>query len=91
MRTHWKWASWASALGLAHCWRSRVSHEQADLLADMWRTRREEAFAPAALVFDQAQPLWVAGLRHGPGAFQVGPQGPRAGLTAAPAAPPSWR
>lgn len=103
-------------------WRSRVSHEQADLLADMWQTRREEAyadlvglawtlkhhpdlyeavhawhvrlraqqavdtgphdtrlwvqlardrqaFASAELIFDQVQALWVAGLRHGLGAF----------------------
>ena len=26
-------------------WRTRVTHEQAELLAQMWRTRREEAFA----------------------------------------------
>jgi hypothetical protein len=103
-------------------WRRRVSADQADLLADMWRTRREEAYADlvglawtlkhhpelyeavhawhvrlrarqevdtgphdtrlwvqlardrqafgaAALIFDQAHPVWVAGLRHGFGAF----------------------
>ncbi len=99
-------------------WRARVSTDQAELLSDMWQTRREEAYADlvglawtlqhhpdlyeqvhawhvglratqavdtgphdtrlwvrlaqdrqafgkAALVFDQAQPLWVAGLRAG--------------------------
>jgi hypothetical protein len=103
-------------------WRSRVSAQQAELLTDMWRTRREEAYADlvglawtlqhhpglyaqvhawhvrlratqpvdtgphdtrlwvqlaqdrnafgkAVSIFDQAQPLWVGGLRAGVGAF----------------------
>jgi hypothetical protein len=112
------WGSVPEGLGDEH-WRQRVTEKQAELLAGMWRTRREEAYADlvglawtlqhhperyeavhawhvqlrasqevdtgphdtrlwlqlagnrqafsgaGASIFEQARPLWVAGLRTG--------------------------